>query len=90
MDHKAYLDKTREEFRHFGEGKFELTKDNTSGIALLAFCNYEKKNCFTGCMVAELGDVLTQLELWDEVSGNWNLLDLFHIFLSFLLSHFLG
>ena len=48
-------------------GGFELTKDHDTGIALLCIKNWEKKNCFTGSMMAKFTELLEELEQWNEV-----------------------
>lgn len=48
-------------------GTFHLHKDDKSGIALLAIKNVNKKNCFSGSMMAQFSDFLNQVEQWKEV-----------------------
>lgn len=48
-------------------GTFHLHKDVESGIALLAIRNVNKKNCFSGAMMAQFSDFLNEVEQWKEV-----------------------
>lgn len=48
-------------------GTFNLHKDPESGIALLAIRNVNKKNCFSGSMMAQFTDFLNEVEQWKEV-----------------------
>lgn len=64
------LDVLRREFSKTGKGSFELRKDETSGVATLTINNVERRNSFSGLMMAQFNEVLTQLEEWKEVRVN--------------------
>ena len=79
---RAKLDSIRSEFLALGQnsggssqnpdcsGTFNLVKDGESGIALLAIRNVDKKNCFSGSMMAQFADFLTEVEQWKEVRAD--------------------
>ena len=62
------IEQIRMEFSQYGSGAFELYNDAESAIALLCIKNCNKKNCFTGSMMAQFTDVLDEVERWNEVS----------------------
>lgn len=58
----------RQEFRTMGTGRFDLVRDNETGIAILTINNFEKRNSLSGFMMSQMDDVLSELESWSEVS----------------------
>jgi ethylmalonyl-CoA/methylmalonyl-CoA decarboxylase len=58
----------RELFRGLGGGKFQLVMDDESAIAVLTIDHPERRNSVTGHMMAQMDEVLTQLESWSRVS----------------------
>lgn len=66
----ATLEQIREKLRSFDvdcNGQLELELDNESGIATLCINSPARKNAFSGFMMAQFSDILTQLESWKEV-----------------------
>lgn len=63
----------RQEFRTMGTGRFNLRKDEETGIAVLTINNFEKRNSLSGFMMSQMDNVLTELENWSEVSLCLNL-----------------
>jgi ethylmalonyl-CoA/methylmalonyl-CoA decarboxylase len=57
----------RQEFRTMGTGRFDLVRDDESGIAVLTINNFEKRNSLSGYMMSQMDDVLTELECWSQV-----------------------
>ena len=51
-----------------GSGRFDLTKDDETGVAVLTINNYEKRNSLSGFMMSQMDEVLTELENWTKVS----------------------
>lgn len=49
-------------------GELKLVRDNATGVATLRISNPKLKNCFTGNMMAQLSDVLDELQAWTEVN----------------------
>lgn len=61
------LQALRAEFRTMGSGRFDLVKDEESGIAILTINNFAKRNSLSGFMMAQMDEVLTELESWSQV-----------------------
>lgn len=59
---KEYLSKLK-------GGSVDLTKDEKTGIATILLNNPERKNAFTGKMMVDLSDVVTDLEQWPSGRG---------------------
>lgn len=53
--------------RHKNEETFELTKNESTGIASICINNPSKRNAINGQMMEELALVITQLEEWKTV-----------------------
>lgn len=49
-------------------GKLKLELDSKTGLATLCIDSPQRKNAFSGTMMAQFSDILTQLETWNEVS----------------------
>nr|XP_027205782.1 ethylmalonyl-CoA decarboxylase-like [Dermatophagoides pteronyssinus] len=47
-------------------GRLELSMDDSSGIAILCINSPQRKNAFSGYMMAQFSDLLDQLERWDK------------------------
>ena len=62
------LDVLRREFSTVGSGKFDLFKDDQTGIAQLTIDNVERRNSLSGYMMAQMADVITELEQWKSVT----------------------
>lgn len=62
-----YIEQIRQEFAVTPAGELQLSLDNITGVATLCISNPSRKNCFTGYMMAQLTDVLDQLQQWKEV-----------------------
>lgn len=50
-------------------GSVQLSKDEQSGIATICFSNPKKKNAWTGNMMVQLSDVVSELEKWESGKG---------------------
>lgn len=59
----------RKQFQAMGTGQFDLIRDKKSGIAVVTINHPDKRNSVTGSMMAQMDDVLSELENWTEVSG---------------------
>nr|XP_054925258.1 ethylmalonyl-CoA decarboxylase-like [Dermacentor andersoni] len=62
-------DELRSRFSAFKGGTVQLTKDDHTGIAEVYFSNPTKRNSFSGHMMLQLHDVVTELRSWKEGKG---------------------
>lgn len=51
-----------------GHGTFDVVKDDTTKVATLTINQPEHRNAFSGSMMAQFGDVLSELQRWHQVS----------------------
>ena len=65
------IEQIRNEFFNYKGGAIELTKDNVSGIASICLNHPQRKNSLSGAMMAQLTDVIAELEEWREVYNNF-------------------
>lgn len=57
-------------FREFGgSGRIHLEKNDDSGIAVITLKHEEKRNSITGPMIADLMDIVAELEEWTTGKG---------------------
>jgi ethylmalonyl-CoA/methylmalonyl-CoA decarboxylase len=63
------LDEVKDHFKQFKGGRVTLTKDENSGIAYIYLDHPEKKNCFSGKMMVEMNNIITELENWKTGKG---------------------
>ncbi|WAR23436.1 ECHD1-like protein [Mya arenaria] len=63
------IDRLCVEFRKLEGGSVDISKDEESGIATVTMCNSGKKNAFTGKMMVDLLDCVTELEQWTAGKG---------------------
>ncbi|KAH7974948.1 hypothetical protein HPB49_021954 [Dermacentor silvarum] len=62
-------DELRSKFSAFEGGTVQLTKDYHAGIAEVHFSNPTKRNSFSGHMMLQLHDIVTELRSWKEGKG---------------------
>lgn len=60
------LSELRNQFQQLPGGSVDLTKDEKSGIATVVISNPGRKNAFTGKMMADFYDCVTDLEKWED------------------------
>lgn len=62
-------DELRSKFLGIKGGSVQLTKDDHTGIAELQFSNPAKRNSFSGEMMVQLHDAVSELRSWKEGKG---------------------
>lgn len=58
------IEKICKELSVYEGGTIDLTKDETTGVAIMVINNPTRKNSFTGAMMVKLRQVLDELEQW--------------------------
>lgn len=58
----------RREYSTLGDGSLELVKDEATGVAVLTLNHFDKRNSWSGRMMSQFHDILSDLEEWKEVS----------------------
>ena len=69
---ESLIDQIRREYHDYQGGELILEKDQSTGIAILCINSPKRKNAFSGTMMAQLTDIVTELEEWKEVSLKFN------------------
>ena len=69
---ESLIDQIRCEYHDYQGGELILEKDQSTGIATLCINSPRRKNAFSGTMMAQLTDIVTELEEWKEVSLKFN------------------
>ncbi len=64
------IEQIRNKFFNYKGGAIDLVKDNVSGIASICLNHPQRKNSLSGAMMAQLTDVIAELEEWREVCYN--------------------
>lgn len=65
----AAIDQIRRQYHAYKGGQFELSKDDSTGLATLCINNSARKNALSGAMMAQFTDIVAELEQWKEVSS---------------------
>lgn len=74
-----FIEEIRKEFGATPAGELRLNMDNNTGVATLCLINPGRKNCLTGYMMAQLADVIDELQQWKEVSCRTQFLSFINI-----------
>lgn len=61
------LNSIKSKFIKFKGGDLKLEKNDDSGIALLCLNSHGRKNAFSGQMMVQFSDILSELEEWKMV-----------------------
>ncbi|CAG7728012.1 unnamed protein product, partial [Allacma fusca] len=63
------LNRVKDHFKQFQGGRVILTKDEDSGVAFICLDHPEKKNSFSGKMMVELNEIISELQGWKSGKG---------------------
>jgi hypothetical protein len=63
----SLIEQIRNEFFNYKGGTIDLVKDTNSGIASICINHPQRKNSLSGAMMAQLTDIIAELEEWREV-----------------------
>ena len=64
---RVLIKQIQQEFYGYKGGSVDLIKDDVTGMATICLNQPERKNSFSGSMMAQLLEVLMDLEHWKEV-----------------------